>query len=251
MWNDLQLTSKLLEKQKKIFTEDEKLFKREVITEYQYASSQQSYLSMESQFSNQINNFKIQIFSTIENLVQQRDLVVSQHKDIKSQLDQTLINDENIIINDKLVLIKSKYPGIIADIAVNSYELINRGMNVLTIIRSDLPKYGVLYIMDENIGKIKTGQKVNIKFDAFPFQEYGVQSGVIVSISTDPKIIDGAGLAYEARMAFDNINPKIKLKYGMHGLADIETGEKKLIETIFAPISKIFDYINGKNDNSI
>jgi hypothetical protein len=48
MYSDLLVTSKLLEKQKKIFNEDEKLFHKDVITEYQYASSQQKYLNMES-----------------------------------------------------------------------------------------------------------------------------------------------------------------------------------------------------------
>lgn len=250
MYSDLLVTSKLLEKQKKIFNEDEKLFHKDVITEYQYASSQQSYLNMESQLSNQLNNFKILIHSSAENLRQQRDLIVSQHKEMMSELNQNLINDENIIVDDKLVLIKSKYPGIVADIAVDSYQLISRGMPVITIIRDDLPKYGVLYISDSNIGKVKNGQNVTIKFDAYPFQEYGVQTGAIVSISTDPKIIEGAGLVYEARMAFDNLNPKINLKFGMHGLAEIETGEKRLIETVFAPVTKVFDYLHGSDSDS-
>ena len=36
----------------------------------------------------------------------------------------------------------------------------------------------------------------------------------------------------------------------MHGLAEIETGEKRLIETVFAPVTKVFDYLHGSDNDS-
>jgi len=245
-WSEFLHFNKLLTNQEKIFNEDKRLYESEVITEYQYSATVEKYLSLQSTVNSVVNNFKIEIYSVLQGLIEQRKQVVDQYRSLQVQLDQTLVSEDNIVIDDKMVIVNSKYPGIVAEVNVNSYQFINRGMNIMTIIRSDLPMHGTMYISDSNIGKVKVGQSVTIKFDAFPFQEYGVQTGRIVSVSPDAKIIDGIGLMFEAKMVFDTINPKINLKYGMRGIAEIQTGTKRMIETIFAPITKVFDYLRGK-----
>jgi hypothetical protein len=244
MSNEYYRTKELLAKQKSIYSEDKKLFKSDVITEYQLAASHEKYLNLKARLANIINQFKVEIYSNLERLLEQRSQLYEQYKSIKLQLEESQIAEENIIVRDKLVIINARYPGEVVDISANSYEYIGRGTQLMTIIRHDMPKFGLIYIPDSDMGKVTPGQPVNIKFEAYPYQEYGVQSGRIVSISPDPKGIGGQ-IKYKSKMAFDIVNPKIDLKYGMSGIAEISTGQKRLIETIFMPISKVFEYFEG------
>lgn len=244
LWTEYYRTRKLLSKQEQIYEEDKELFEKDVITSYQLASSHEKYLNLQASASNILNTFKIDIFEIVEQLMEQRTSVYEKYRNIKLELDETQISEENIIIKDKLVIVNAKYPGEVVNINVKSYEYVARGMGLLTIIRSDLPDYGEMYIPDSDIGKVAPGQKVTIKFDAFPYQEYGVQIGTLVNISADP-ISTGSGISYKAKMTFEKVNPKINLRYGMRGSAEISTGEKRLIETIFAPITAVFDYFKG------
>ncbi|MFP4529555.1 MAG: HlyD family secretion protein [Candidatus Kapaibacterium sp.] len=244
LWKEYQQTKVLLDKQEKIYNEDKKLFENDVITEYQLVASQEKYLNLKGSVSNIINSFKIEIFNTLENLLEQRSQIYNQYNSIKQELEQSEIAGENIIIRDKLVVINSKYPGEVVELSAKSYEYIGRGTQLLTIVRGDMPKFGRMYISDGDMGKVAPGQKITVKFEAYPYQEYGVQSGSLVNISPDPQPGAG-GIQYAAKMDFDNLNPKIDLKYGMSGVAEINTGSKRMIETVFMPITKIFDYFEG------
>jgi multidrug resistance efflux pump len=237
-------TKELLAKQRQIYAEDRKLFEKDVITEYQLANSHEKYLNLKASLANILNRFKVEIYNTMENLLEQRSQLYDRYNTIKLQLEESQITEENIIVRDKLVIINAKYPGEVVNVTANSYEYIGRGTPLMMIIRSDLPKFGVLYIPDGDMGKVSPGQTVTIKFEAYPYQEYGVQTGRIVTISPDPETAGGQ-IRYKSKMAFDVVNPKIDLKYGISGIAEINTGSKRLIETIFMPITKVFEYFEG------
>jgi len=42
-------------------------------------------------------------------------------------------------------------------------------------------------------------------------------------------------------------NPKIKVKPGMGGMAEIITGQKKIIEIALAPVTKLLAYLRGED----
>jgi len=52
-------------------------------------------------------------------------------------------------------------------------------------------------------------------------------------------------LVYEIKVALKT-DPKIDLKAGNMGIAEINTGKKRVIELIFAPVTRFFDYLDGK-----
>jgi multidrug resistance efflux pump len=249
LWFDYQRSEQLRMNQEKIYTEDQKLFEKEIITEYQAASSHQQYLNLVTQTENYINNFKLEIYNNLKLLLDLKQQVGMQFREIKSKIEQTQILDDEVVIEDRVCLVKAKYPGVVAKINVKSYQYIARGMILIKIIRNDMPKTGLTYITDQNISKVKPGQAVSIKFDAYPYQNYGVQMGEVVTISPEAQLVPGIGYAYEAEIVFGELNDKMNLKYGMRGTAEIQTGSKRMIETFFAPITKVFDYINGKDSD--
>ena len=88
-------------------------------------------------------------------------------------------------------------------------------------------------------GKVKPGQAVNIKFANFPYMEYGMVRGTIRSIS-----LVAQDKLYSAVV---QLNEGLKTNYGillefnqdMHGIAEIITDDKRLLERIVYPVKAV------------
>jgi hypothetical protein len=102
--------------------------------------------------------------------------------------------------------------------------------------------YGEMYVGQYNIGKIKPGQRVILKFDGYPYQEFGTVDGKVAYVSEIP--LDSV---YLLKIALPDQkvmgkNNKIKMKVGMTAGAEVVTEELRLIEKLFYEIRK---YIKG------
>lgn len=101
---------------------------------------------------------------------------------------------------------------------------------------------GTILIPQTNLGKVKVGQRVLIKFQSYPFEEYGIVEGRISQIpqlSTNDKTSFFALVTLPNELK-TNHNRLLSYKYGMAGSAEIITEDLRLIERIFYTIRKIF-----------
>lgn len=99
---------------------------------------------------------------------------------------------------------------------------------------------GKLNVLSQNSGKIKQNQKVLIKLENFPYQEYGMLEGKIQTMST---VTDKDG-NYFIEITIPNgltttFDKKIKFDKELTGQADIITDEMRLIERIFYQFRKL------------
>jgi multidrug resistance efflux pump len=111
------------------------------------------------------------------------------------------------------------------------------GDKVLTIIPANPGEIiGKINLPLEGSGKVKTGQRVNIKFVNFPHLQYGMVRGSIRNISlvpddklyaVDVELPDGLMTYYDIEIPFNQ---------EMLGTAEIITDNRVLIERIFSPI---------------
>lgn len=120
-------------------------------------------------------------------------------------------------------------------------QLIKTGDLFATILPENQGDYvGSLKVPLQNSGKIQLNQKVLIKLDNFPFQEYGMLEGRIQSMST---ITDKDG-DYFIEVAMPNglkttYGKKIKFDKELIGSGDIITEEMRLIERVFYQFRKL------------
>lgn len=91
----------------------------------------------------------------------------------------------------------------------------------------------------KNAGKVKKGQRVNIKLDSYPYLEYGVIKGHLFDVSkmSENKI-------YYLTIMLDNglettLKKKLPLSQRMSGTAEIITQDKRLIDRITDPITSL------------
>lgn len=96
----------------------------------------------------------------------------------------------------------------------------------------------------ERSGKVSPGQRVNIRFQNFPDEEYGIIIGTVRKISQIPSIDDN-NIAYIVEVGLVNgltttYNKKLPMMHQMMGRADIITEERTLLDRIFSPLKKEF-----------
>lgn len=89
-------------------------------------------------------------------------------------------------------------------------------------------------------GKVKEGQRVNIRFENYPDQEFGMVRGVVNTISLVP--VEGhymIGIRFPEGLK-TNYKITLPLSQEMTGSADIITDDLRLIERFIQPVKKIF-----------
>ena len=120
-------------------------------------------------------------------------------------------------------------------------QLIKTGDLLATILPENQQQFiGNLIVLSQNSGKIKQNQKVLIKLDNFPYQEYGMLEGKIQTMST---VTDKDG-NYFIEITIPNglttnFDKKLKFDKELMGHADIITDDMRLIERIFYQFRKL------------
>ncbi|WP_282147614.1 HlyD family secretion protein [Algibacter lectus] len=117
----------------------------------------------------------------------------------------------------------------------NSNQTVNQGDLVFTIIPSGNSSFiAKLKAPGQNSGKIKIGQKVNLKIENYPDREFGVLNGVVKNISIVPDINGLYVIDVELpKVLVTSYGKTIDFKQEMRGSAEIITEDLRLIERFF------------------
>jgi len=126
---------------------------------------------------------------------------------------------------------------------------VKAGDVVITIVPSkDSEIIGKLVLPIEGSGKVKMGQRVNIKFSNFPHKQYGMVTGIVKSkslVATDNAYILEVELP---NGLLTNYGKKLEFSQEMRGIADIITEDIRLIQRIFAPIKSLMEAHSYQNE---
>lgn len=140
----------------------------------------------------------------------------------------------------------SIFDGVITKVHVERGQIIPAGAPLVTLVRESASLEGHAFVENKDIGHLKRGQEVKIKYFAYPYQEYGIATGLISDIATTPSGPPGKESQYLVKIVLrdENISKlggKLKpLEIGLEGVAEIKTGDKRFVEILFSPISKFF-----------
>ncbi len=101
--------------------------------------------------------------------------------------------------------------------------------------------FGAIKIPQSNFGKVKVGQKVLIKFNGFPYEEFGSLDGKIESIASIPNVEGDKFYAIVSLPGslLTNQGEKLEFKDGMLGIAEIVTEDMSLAQRIFYDIKRV------------
>lgn len=97
-------------------------------------------------------------------------------------------------------------------------------------------------IENKDVAKIKAGQEVYVKIDAYDYQIYGSLTGKVSEISETAKLNEAQNnLTYEVSIEIPEDTGSIALKPGMSVQMDIKTDEKRILDFILDPVKKTVD----------
>ncbi len=125
----------------------------------------------------------------------------------------------------------------------NKTQTIKSGDIVFSIVPNEFGSYiGKIKAASYNFGKIKIGQKVHIKLQNYPSNEYGMLIGIINRISIIP---DAEGF-YNIDVNLDTTlittyNKKISFNQEMRGMAEIITEDLRLMERFFYQLKNVIN----------
>jgi multidrug resistance efflux pump len=122
----------------------------------------------------------------------------------------------------------------------SDYQFVTLGDEVMTIVPDQTQALiGKVQMPVQNSGKVKIGQQVYIRLDNYPYQEFGMLTGVVQSISLVPR---NASYAIEVHLPYSlhtSFNKHLDFKQEMQGGAEIITEDLRLLERIFYQIRRL------------
>lgn len=233
---------RLAEKQ---YDRNKTLFEKDIISKAALEKSEsviiEKKLALE-QANNQLSVIRLKISE-----LEQRKLDMSlTGKDNKSQYVTDLRNTylnlaaelEKYIQNYLLI---APMTGIVNfSVYRNENQDVNRGVNVFNIVPfSSESITGKVLVPMSGAAKVKTGQIVNIKFESYPYMEFGIVKARIKSISLVPvdnyliaevEFPDGLKTTY---------NKTLELRQEMSGVSEIITQDVSLFERVLQPVKSL------------
>jgi HlyD family secretion protein len=204
----------------------------------------QSLLSSENMRSN-LNNMQIQIGQLKESLLDTKQQDIEKLNGLQTQL-QSLISQLKTGIQEWELNYVLQAP-IDGKITFAKYWIENQnvssGEEVFVIVPALHKVIGKAMLPIARSGKVKAGQKVNIRLQNFPENEYGILRGIVSNISLVPAQI-GETVYYTVEISLSNkliTTYKKELPYlpNMQGQADIITDDISLLEQLILPVKKV------------
>ena len=221
------------------------------ITDREFEEGKNEHKKTLQVFEEQLDQIKFAMAHLESEPEQNEDESIPLPRDMEEQ-DLTLkqyptYGNEDISISGEgvnyPVQITSPIDGTVKQLMVRSKgEAVTPGQTLMFIAPSDLSLIAELKIPNKDIGKVKTGQVVRFKFDAFPSVEYGAINGELISILNFPEIEGKDGMPYYRAIAtlgqdyFRVKENEVKLVSGMTAKAEIITDQKSLFSLFLKPI---------------
>jgi hemolysin D len=157
----------------------------------------------------------------------------------------------------ELLELKATQDSVVKDLATHSTgTVVQPGTVLLTLVPADETLRAEVWLSNEDIGFIKKGQQVKLKFAAFPFQKYGMVRGVVEHIGADSvdsgaasdsapnaKAAPTRGLTYKALVSLkaarlEADGERFPLSAGMQANAEILLGTRTVLEYLLSPVQK-------------
>lgn len=166
--------------------------------------------------------------------------------DQKKKAQNTLIEAMNVLKSrwaywEQTFVIKSPTSG---KVSFATFWSKNQQVKKDEIVFSVIPEkqsqiIGRINLPVKGAGKVAVGQNVNIRFENFPYMEYGYVKGQVRNISLMP---NNESYVVEVEMPQNlktNYDIQLKFSQEMKGSAEIITSDLRLIQRIFNPVKSL------------
>lgn len=211
----------------------------------------QQALALQSDYQG-LKRDKISQQNRLAQLVTQRDLLPSEHQSEQAAL-QRQISEVALRIQQlhgqRAQTIRATKAGYITNLQVSAGQYSDPRRPLMTIVPNTEEIVAKLLVPVRAVGFVANGQKIDIRYDAFPYQKFGLYQGEITGvsevISLPDELKDAPALTNQpvylvhARLHMQHVvayGQHIPLKAGMTMSADITLGSRSMLEWVLEPV---------------
>lgn len=230
---------------KKRYEKNKRLFEQSLISETEFDTVETQYLDKQFSYkgleTNMVNN-EIRIDDTNRNILELEQDTRERRRALQlmAQGSYKKLSSEFDRWEQQYVLV-SPMAGYVSFFKFwSNNQYVNLGDEVMVIIPDKTEIIGKIYLPQTGSGKVELGQQVNIKFDSYPFREFGMVNGQISTMSLvarENQYLLNVELPGGLHTTY---NKDLEFKHNMEGSADIVTKDLRLIERIFNQFRHLF-----------
>ncbi len=239
-----------LELQKNEIARFEVLFNKGIISAQEMEAKKLGYLQAQKSYRSLLSSISQLRSSLIDNTKSSQNSQINSTKEevnLGRNVAQSFYQLKKVIKDWELAYtLKTSVSGVVTFLQVwNENQTINVGDNVFSIIPDAKNTFiGKVKAPALNSGKIKVGQRVNIRLANYPDREFGVLKGEIKNISLVPdkdgNLLLDVALPNGLKTSY---NKQINFQQEMKGSAEIVTEDLRLIERILYQFKNIFEQV--------
>jgi HlyD family secretion protein len=182
----------------------------------------------------QLKEVQSQIINTSSEITQTQKRISS----LQHQLQQSRIQAS---IDGTVFQLSIEHPGAVVQASQNLARIAPKGSPL--ILKAQMPT--------SESGFLREGMPVKVKFDAYPFQDYGIVEGRLSWISPDSKILreqqeqtSQQAETFELEVVLDSTyiqtkNKRIALTPGQTATAEVIVRQRRLIDFVIDPFKKL------------
>jgi HlyD family secretion protein len=193
----------------------------------QLAQKQAQKRNIRSEAQQQIQQLEIEIAQLNSQIAETKNLLASAQEKLQQKFLRAPVAGTVLSLNLQ-----------------NTGKVVKPGQTIAEIAPKSAPMVLSAYLPTREAGSIEKGMPVKIKFDAYPYQDYGVVPGTVTSISPDTESHKRLGEVYRVKVALDrdefsNKQEAISFKAGQTANADIVIRRRRIADVILEPIKKL------------
>ena len=241
---------------KQEFLQHKTLFERELISRADMNRARVQYLSalsalpsrMSDIYKNEmaVQDLKRQILEA--RIAHEREASQMQHayetaqlrlEQARKRIDRTLEAESDLILAPE--------SGIVTQVMVNAIgQVISKGQPLITLAPASAPMVAELMVLNKDVGLLKSGQLVKLKYDAYAFQDFGIKRGWLKYISPDAVIDKSIGPIFKGVVELEENTMHVQgydkpLMFGMKGTAEIMTDRQSVLLMLLSPLRQLYE----------
>lgn len=164
-----------------------------------------------------------------------------------SEIEQSIAENES----RRAVVLRAPANGLAGSVMIKAGQMVSAGQTLFSLLPDDGELQARIMVSSRAIGFIRPGQKVVLRYQAFPFQKFGQQYGKVIDVSRvalspqEVAILTGNNNVQEQRyrvvVALDKQNIKVygrseRLRPGSALEADFLIDNRRLYEWVLEPL---------------
>ncbi|RCJ40846.1 hemolysin D [Nostoc minutum NIES-26] len=167
---------------------------------------------------------------------------------LESQIAQTKSQILTLKLQLQQRIVRSPVDGMIFDLPIDKPgSVVQPGQRIAQIAPENTPLILKAEMPSTQSGFLKEGMPVKIKFDAYPFQDYGIVPGRVNWVSPDSKVTQsnrGSTQSFELTISLERSyiqsgNKRILITPGQTATAEVIIRQRHLIDYILDPFKKL------------